>query len=141
MSIEDLCKYLGKILNFTMAFGSLEFRDVFLRCMLDCQRHLNPNVKMRDWDHVRIPMMFAFKWLAICAFERPRIAKLCSTKYETFYKGNSDTKSGRIVVDKVIGITAIQGHTYGSLPIIFSSSVGIKSPNPRPAFTFSSDSI
>ena len=91
----------------------MEFRHVFLRCMPDCQKHLNPNVKFKDWDHVRIPMMFAVKWLAICAFERPRIAKLCSTKYETFYKGNSDTKSGRIVVDKVIGITAIQGHTYG----------------------------
>ena len=42
-----------------------------------------------------------------------RIAKLCSTKYAQFFNGTSNTKTGRIVVDKVIGIIAIQGHTYG----------------------------
>ena len=81
--------------------------------MPDCEQHLIRNLRMSDWDYVTVPKPFALKWFAICAFERPRIAKLCSTKYETFYKGNSETKSGRIVVDKVLGIIAIQGHTYG----------------------------
>ena len=54
--------------------------------------------------------ILVFKWLAICAFEKPRIAKLCSTKYE---RSGPDNKVGRIVVDKVIGIIAIQGHAYG----------------------------
>ena len=81
--------------------------------MLECEQHLIRHLKRSDWDYVTIPKSFALKWFAICAFERPRIAKLCSTKYETFYNGNSQTQSGRIVVDKVLGIIAIQGHTYG----------------------------
>ena len=95
-----------------MHFGSGEFRDVFLRCMPDCEEHLKKNVRYVDWDCVVIPALFAFKWLAICAFDRPRIAKLCSTKYETFRKGNSTEEFGRLVVGKVIGITAVQGHSY-----------------------------
>ena len=86
--VYDLCQYLGKIINYTMHFGSGEFRDVFLRCMPDCEEHLKKNLRYCDWDCVGIPSLFAFKWLAICAFDRPRIAKLCSTKCETFYKDN-----------------------------------------------------
>ena len=105
--IDDFCRNLGKILNFTKYFGSLEFRDVFLLLMPDCEQHLLRNLRMSDWDYVTVPKPFALKWFAICAFERPRIAKLCSTKYDTCYKGNSETKSGRIVVDKVLGVSAI----------------------------------
>jgi hypothetical protein len=111
--IDDFCKYLGKIFNFTKNFAAGEFRDVFFRCMLDCEKYLINNLKVSDWDYVGIPKPYAFKWLAICAFERPRIAKLCFTKYETFHKGTSETKSTRIVIDKVVGISAFQGHTYG----------------------------
>ena len=106
--IDDVCHYMGRLLHFTRHYDSSEFRDVVLACMPDCPIH--PTVTWRDWEACCIPQDFAFKWLAICAFEKPRIAKLCSTKYE---RSGPDSKVGRSVVDKVIGITAIQGHTYG----------------------------
>ena len=81
--------------------------------MPDCEQHLLKNVSRLDWDCVTIPVSFAIKWLAICAFDRPRIAQLCSTKYETFRKGDSKEEFSRLVVDKVIGVTAVQGHSYG----------------------------
>ena len=96
------------VMHYTRHFDSSEFRDVFLACMSDCPIH--PTVTWRDWEACCIPQDFGFKWVAICAFEKPRIAKLCSTKYE---RSGPDNKVGRIVVDKVIGIAAIQGHTHG----------------------------
>ena len=111
--LQDLCLYLVTIIHFTMHFQSGEFRDMFLRCLPDVQKHLWSNPRHGDWDSVWIPPLFVFKWLAICAFDRPRIAKLCATKYETFYKEGSTETFGRHVVDEVIGVTAIQGHTVG----------------------------
>ena len=82
--IEDLCRYLGRILHFTRLFGSWEFKEVFLHCMPDCPM-LDYIVSQRDWETIGIPKNFALKWLAICAFEKPRIAKLCSTTIRTIW--------------------------------------------------------
>ena len=86
---------------------------MFLLCLPDVKEHFWDHPRYGDSDTVWIPPLFVFKWLAICAFDRPRIAKLCATKYETFQKADSKEKLGRHVVHEVIGITAIQGHTVG----------------------------
>ena len=104
LPIDDFCCYMGRLLHFTLHFDSRELCDVFHRCLPDCP--LRDAVTWQDWEQCRIPQ--GFKWLAICAFEKPRIAKFCSTKYEV----GTDNVC-RIVVDQVIGITAIQGHPCG----------------------------
>ena len=65
-------------------------------------REASNGVKAADWDTVDIPVNLAFKWLAICTFEKPRFATLCTTRY---------TSVGRVELDRKIGIAAIQGHT------------------------------
>ena len=63
-------------------------------------------MSQRDWELAVIPEGYALKFLSVISVEKPRFAKLRSTKYEV----DADNV-GQIVVDHVIGITAIQGHT------------------------------
>ena len=55
------------------------------------------------------PIQYALQFISRISFEKPRFAKLCSTKYEV-----GADNVGRIVIDQVIGITAIQGHTVAN---------------------------
>ena len=57
------------------------------------------------------------------------------------YKGTSNTNTGRIVVDKIIGITAIHWHTYGEVANNYQLLGWHKVNKFSPAFIYFSDAI
>ena len=104
LPIDDFCYWMVKLVHFTKHFGTYKLRHIFEQCFPDCPLH--KHVNRLDWEHAVVPQGYALKWLSVCSFDKPRFAKLCSTKYEV----DADNV-GQVVVDRVIGITAIQGHT------------------------------
>ena len=63
-------------------------------------------IKQGDCDNATIREDVAIKWFSVCSFDKPRFAILCTTKYTV-----TDQDGGRVVIYKIISITAIQCHS------------------------------
>ena len=97
--IADSIKWLALLLYFNKHFNTWKLRADFEACNFYTLRQ---NVTIAEWYDIDIPIDVAIKWLGICFFDRPRCVTLCATKYNDV---------GRVVVDRKVGVAAIQGRT------------------------------
>ena len=97
--VADFTRWLARLLYFTKHFRTWDLRKTFDECKIF---KLRVSVTNADWDNVDIPPEVAIKWLAICTFDKPRCATLCTTKFNS---------AGKVEVDRTISFAAIQCHT------------------------------
>ena len=97
--MADFTKWLARLLCYNKRFKTWKPSSVFEACNIFTLRR---NVANAGWHDVDIPINFGLQLLSICSFQRPRCATLCTTKYNA---------ERRVVVDRKIGVAAIQGHT------------------------------
>ena len=97
--MADFTKWLARLPHYNKHFKTSKLRRVFEACNVFTLRQ---NVINADWHEVDIPINVAIQWLGISFFDRPRFSTLFTTKYND---------AGRVVVDRKMGVAAIQGHT------------------------------
>ena len=98
--MADFTKWLARVLYYNNKhFKTWKLHRIFEACNIFTLRQ---NVTNADWHDIDTPIDLAIQWLGICSFERPRYATSCITKYND---------AGRVVVDRNIGVAALQGHT------------------------------